>query len=119
MNKGFPRPRIENKGKVYPLPYTAEEKSIAVLHDDRFKECLIGRLCIVCGEGVNSDACFAILKSGVVFGESGPFHEKCAKMTLFLCPHMKDDPIYQMMKFDMDDLYEGVMKFWKDTNVEI
>jgi hypothetical protein len=121
VNKGFPRPRFENWDKVtYPLPYTAKETSIAVLDDDRVAECLGDNLCIVCGEGVG-DRCFAILKKSIsddfdlsVFAESGPFHEKCVKLTLFLCPHIKDKiDLFKTREVETDRLMEKVRGFWK------
>lgn len=111
MDKGFPRPRIENNGKAYPLPYTAEENSIANLNDPRLLECINGGLCMICGESVG-DRSFAMLRDGNFFSESGPFHEKCVKMTLFLCPHIKDNTRFAMAEVETSAILDFMKEAW-------
>lgn len=109
MQRGFPRPQIqiekcrtlfnqESKSwggygdfwdnKTYPVPYTAEIDSISVLNSDRMEECATGKLCVVCGDEVPEETVSVLFKDGEVFSESGPFHEKCARLTEKMCPHI-------------------------------
>lgn len=109
MQRGFPRPQIQiakcgtlyNQesnswggygeswdNKTYPVPYTAESDAISVLNSDRMEECANHKLCVVCGDDVTEEIVSVMFKDGAVFSESGPFHEKCARLTEKMCPHI-------------------------------
>lgn len=62
------------------------------LHFGRVKDCIKFRKCIVCGENVAPDAdgkVYACLDYGAVVPDSGPFHEKCMRLTQTMCPVVK------------------------------
>ena len=104
MRRGFPRPLFDTKpmrsSSVYntyeyprflPTPYTAQTEAIAMLSSERARECLVDSVCSVCGESVefNEQGWMTVLfKNGKLTYESGPFHEKCAKLTMTMCPHI-------------------------------
>ena len=109
MKRGYPRPQMHVSkcvtnttadgrsgvgygerwdNKNYPVPYTAEEDAISTLHDGRLKECVHFNKCIACGEPVENKTIPILLRNNEVMGESGPFHEKCAKLTERMCPHV-------------------------------
>lgn len=106
MRRGFPRPvfdtkdmqrNVQNMYQTYtyprflPMPYTAQTHAIALLSDERATECLTDMVCSVCGEQVelNEQGYLPVLfKNGFMTFEAGPFHEKCAKLTMTMCPHI-------------------------------
>lgn len=113
MKRGFPRPQMhvaktttnfstDESGttkyglsygekwddKTYPIPYTAEEHSISTLHSERLRECVVNKNCIACGEAVEEEIVTVMYQGNKIFSESGPFHEKCARLTQAMCPHI-------------------------------
>lgn len=107
MKRGYPRPqmRVEKcsvdvpdkarwSGRSYPVPYSARTDKISRIHYGRINECITYRKCIVCGNVVDLDSdgnIIALLDRGRVGVESGPFHEKCARLTANLCPVIARD----------------------------
>lgn len=114
--RGFPRPVVmvdqftgfysnrysdaEFLNKTYPVPYTAHDASLADIDNKRYRECMEDILCIVCGDACPDDDRFGIWSEALGHDkmpvatrpprwgdEPGPFHEKCAKLTLARCPH--------------------------------
>lgn len=106
MKRGFPRPtmyvreiqswrytddeRNTMSHQTYPVPYTAHDDSLARLHVGRVKDCTSFRNCIVCGEWCPDDEVWVYLNgvNGYV-EDSGPFHEKCMRLTQAKCPMVK------------------------------
>ena len=74
--------------KTYPVPYTAEEDNISTLHSGRTAECARFKKCIACGDPVQGEDVWVLLKDEKVISESGPFHEKCSIITMKMCPHI-------------------------------
>lgn len=114
MKRGFPRPQmyievcttnviVDDEGvrtyggygekwnhKTYPVPYTAQSHNISTVESDRLDECHENCLCLACGEQVPQDEIWAMVMRGEYFQESGPFHEKCARLTERMCPHIAE-----------------------------
>jgi hypothetical protein len=117
VDKGFPRPRATVNSKSYPVPYSADEKSISNIDDARMRECLNDQLCIVCGTPVDT-TCHVMLQANewhpepLLMAESGPFHDKCLTMTLNMCPHLIDNPKYSRSVMLFTDLKESIMHWW-------
>jgi hypothetical protein len=105
MRRGFPRPVFDTEdmkklawygnhgtyNRFLPTPYTALTDSIAMLSEERASECLRDVVCSVCGEAVefNEHGWIPVLfKDNHLPYEAGPFHEKCAYLTMKLCPHI-------------------------------
>lgn len=80
--------------KTYPVPYTAQDSSISTLNSGRMMECATFKKCVACGDAVTEDSVSVIRKNGKVFSESGPFHEKCARLTARMCPHIAESKEY-------------------------
>lgn len=114
MKRGFPRPtiRLGNNfrtrswgpkwsNRTYPIPYSASIHNIAVLDDDRAHECMLNKLCSVCGLGIEEDFIHLIIDTeatvytDLIMNDSGPLHQKCAIMAFTLCPQLAIRPRYQ------------------------
>lgn len=111
MNKGFPRPKIELYGKQFPLPYSAREDAISLLSDERHLECVRDCVCLVCGDPVEDENSFALLKDEKFHAEAGPFHDKCARLTVAMCPHIKNDKKWTLKEFPTADILTKIKKF--------
>lgn len=109
MPRGMPRPLYDNQ----PVPYTSDHLkgmdgevsiSVANLNTDRSRECQFQGLCMLCGDKLTErSAVIAVYGDGSyeplpktpqnrAILESGAFHERCAKMSMRHCPHLRDDP---------------------------
>lgn len=102
MKRGFPRPQtlVETTtppsrrtayqkkwlGISYPHPYTARADLISRLHYGRVFECITFKKCIVCGKHVKGNKVWTYRDGDRLTPDSGPFHEKCVKLTQALCP---------------------------------
>lgn len=111
MKRGLPRPMMDwnelksfrfseeeqkdwrSRPRRLPVPYSSYEDDLARLHTGRVKDCTSFRNCIVCGDWCPDDKVWAYINgnNGWV-QDSGPFHEKCMKMTVKLCPMVKAHP---------------------------
>jgi len=80
--------------KTYPVPYTASEQTISSLHSGRMIECAKFKRCVACGDPVSEPDVSVIRKNGKLISESGPFHEKCARLTARMCPHIAESKEY-------------------------
>lgn len=118
MTKGFPRPRktvkqirvgrwVLNKewaGKSYPIPFSAKMNRVGHLCKSRVIECATKKLCIVCGEDVPGEDVWCYLWLGSLTADSGPFHEKCVRLTQKMCPVVSEHPDrfdFKMMKWSV------------------
>lgn len=132
MKRGFPRPqmhveqtqthRVWNEygksyayvgsygerwdNKNYPVPYTAEEDAISQLHSGRMRECVTFKRCVACGESIQEEIVSLMLRKGELHSESGPFHDKCARLTQNLCPHINLGSEYAFVKRRWDEVRE-------------
>lgn len=117
MRRGFPRPMFDtqehpawnSKGyehsRFLPTPYSAKTNAIALLSDARAAECLRDVVCSVCGEPVdfNEHGWITVLfKEDHLCYESGPFHDKCATLTMKLCPHIANSNDWAVGMISMD-----------------
>ena len=111
MKRGFPRPMIEwpelksdkfsdkwqewwrHKTRRLPIPYSAQEDNLSQLHGGRVKDCTSFRNCIVCGDWCPDDEVWAYKNgSNGWIQDSGPFHEKCVRLTMKMCPMVQCRP---------------------------
>lgn len=101
MKRGFPRPRklLEKptnwrisddkfyQGKTWPHPYSANDNDLADVKPGRAWECVQFKRCQVCGEPVKGEKVWIYLLAGEVYAsDSGPYHEKCVRLTKRMCP---------------------------------
>lgn len=119
MNKGFPRPRAKIKeiekakrwgldedgwnNKEYPIPYSARMNRLSHLAKIRVLECAKNKLCMVCGEFVPGEMVLAYKWADRLTADSGPFHEKCVKLTQSMCPmvnHRPEQFNFELMEWD-------------------
>jgi len=106
MKRGYPRPQMRVEkisadvdkerwgNRSYPIPYSARTNLISRIHYGRTIECITYRKCLVCGTVVDLDddgKVIVLLDRGMIGVESGPFHEKCARLTARLCPVVARD----------------------------
>lgn len=121
MKQGFPRPRFnlkEVKGwyitarmskdelqslvnKSYPHPYSARDNDLADVDPGRIKQCTYFKLCMVCGLKVDGDKVWVYRNSEGLNADSGPFHEKCMRLTQKLCPAVRTG--IEKFKWSFDD----------------
>jgi len=116
MKRGFPRPGFKVDalrtrrpdgdtyegtwgGKTFPLPYSSQEDKISENNRGRMKECILFKKCVACGDPVggdivgllfyNPDSEYAQFNyTDWVHAETGPFHFKCLRLTITMCPHI-------------------------------
>lgn len=100
MRRGFPRPVFDIRTQPWmnqknrrfmPTPYSASTDGVATISEVRASECLSDVVCSVCGEGVDFNErgyITVLLKDNILVYESGPFHPKCATLTMKFCPHI-------------------------------
>lgn len=129
MRRGFPRPVFDtdrtkdryphNDGsynRFLPTPYTALTSSIAMLDEERARECLVDVVCSVCGDEVdfNDQGWIPVLfKDNHLPYEAGPFHEKCAYLTLKMCPHIAKDDSWSVGMINIET-YIRHQEHWRD-----
>lgn len=125
MRKGFPRPVFDTQehppwmtkykyNRFLPTPYTAKTSQIALLSDERARECLRDVVCSVCGEQVEFNEqgwITVLLKNGHLCYESGPFHDKCATLTVKLCPHIANSDEWSVGMISRDT-YAAHRQYW-------
>lgn len=130
MTKGFPRPskyikkvkaRLEvNRSifsgdekwddKHYPMPYTGQVHQIGLLAFGRVRECKKNNLCIVCGYKVEEEKPWVYIYQNHLVDDSGPFHEKCAKLTQSICPFVNENPtIFRFTQIPWENLANGLV----------
>ncbi len=81
--KGLPRPIVDG----LPLVYTSDVHG--TIDEDRQLECVNDCLCLVCGDSLDSTAIVVVYSDGEVL-DAGGMHEPCAKITVNLCPHIRN-----------------------------
>jgi len=128
MHAGFPRPQFQVEktktarlgekewgsygekwdNRSYPIPYTAEDYSISTLNSDRLEDCVSHKKCIACGEAVEEELVTILLYDGQVQGESGPFHEKCARLTNTMCPHINLNPDFLFIQVAWSEVADRI-----------
>lgn len=113
MRRGFPRPVFDTETiglgngdrRFLPTPYTAETSAVSVISEARASECLRDVVCSVCGEEVDftDEGYITVLpKRNRLTYESGPFHLKCATLTMKFCPHIAKSDEWSMAMVHMD-----------------
>lgn len=79
--------------RAYPHPYSSRDDDIATLHNGRVGYCISRCMCIVCGLKVETDTDGRVWiyrnSQGGLVEDSGPFHEKCMRLTISMCPVIK------------------------------
>ena len=94
---GMPRPLAPNKGALRPVPWTNADEW-GILDQYRAQKCEKGSLCLVCGKPVDTGFVFTAAKHMPVLTcqddlehavDNGPLHERCAKMTVAHCAHIR------------------------------
>jgi hypothetical protein len=129
MERGLPRPLLKiNKiseyvsedpkwnNRRYPVPYTAREgrSGIALISDERAKECVIDWVCFVCGNEVKPDETWALAKGkdlNTDHGEAGPYHKVCLDIAMKMCPHIAEGT-YFAVEMHKTELMPDVANFW-------
>lgn len=81
---GPPRPLLDG----LPIPFSGHEHNHGVPHQDRLQSCVQLDLCAVCGERLEKRRWVGIGIKGHVLDSAG-MHERCAKISLAHCPHMR------------------------------
>lgn len=125
MRRGFPRPvfdmqtiewtKIEGR-RFLPTPYTATTEAVSVISEPRASECLRGVVCSVCGEEVDftDEGYITVLpKNNHLTYESGPFHSKCATLTMKFCPHIAKSDDWSVAMVHMD-VWIRHQAYWLD-----
>lgn len=123
MRRGFPRPVFDTRNNTWlskenrtflPTPYTATTDGIAVISEHRASECLKDVLCSVCGEEVyfTDNGYITVLpKNNLLTYESGPFHPKCATLTMKFCPHIAQSDEWSVAMIPVDTWIEH-QRYW-------
>lgn len=110
---GWPRPFGDYlEGARLPVPWIVSPPEWASMVPIREKECVLSKRCQVCGEGYDDGDRVVIFQSGplrdqetggelgygtpftdakvlLVAKDNGILHERCAKLAVGFCPHLK------------------------------
>jgi hypothetical protein len=93
LNKGFPRPRLEDK----PLAYSGQDDKHGVLSDARHGECIDQKLCLVCGLKLPKKCYILHLvesQKTLTATDRGGLHRACVRISLKHCPHFTLERVY-------------------------
>lgn len=102
MDRGHRRPVIQwppiearkdiNNYKTYPIPYVADSRMISVTNTQREHECQTDKLCGHCGETLDEIKYWFghVVELRSQHMDCLFFHEKCAKISAKLCPHLDE-----------------------------
>lgn len=106
---GMPRPlEALETGKLAPVPWSQGAGPFGTSDQDRFQMATDHSLCHLCGGYVECGSVIAVAAKakhrrmfrqhdlhdiGLVL-DGGPLHERCAKMTMVHCPHLKGNKQY-------------------------
>jgi hypothetical protein len=56
------------------------------MHYGRIRDCIYFKKCSACGEHIAEENVTVLLEHGQYMPDSGPFHEKCARLVQTTCP---------------------------------
>lgn len=100
----MPRPLYQGQ----PIPYTAAvgieddvymgfKPDLKHIDETRMQWCVDMDACLLCGEHVGDiGAVVWDARAGVV-AEDGVMHDRCGRIALAHCPHLRDNPYYQLI----------------------
>lgn len=86
--RGLPRPMLNG----LPAPYSGRDDIHGMPHTKRAQECAAGDVCSVCGEQITDERRYVVTHNqseGELLDSGHQMHERCAKVALAHCPHMR------------------------------
>lgn len=119
--RGLPRPILDG----LPAPYSGDDSRHGYPDDERMAECYDRDVCAVCGNRftdsrryVAQEAREAEIGATSLVDDGLLMHERCAKLALAHCPHMKHG-FSQVFWVDVDELNhddEGMRSLYEDND---
>jgi hypothetical protein len=110
----MPRPlEALDDGRLAPVPWSQGDAGFGVSDLTRFTAATEQSLCHLCGDHVAEGKVIVTkalrrgrrvfrkrdLKEWRIILDGGPLHDRCAKMTMAHCPHLKGNDRYVLVRY--------------------